>query len=133
MSELSRRYVVLTEGREDIPGFIVLPGSVRMPHDTDIIPVTLNYKHDRVIGAATDFQRAGVIDGMSKITMAVRFSDASGLTHDDVAKLKAGVYINHIFAYNPFEVIFKGKYITDGIIQEVSFYDPKPPAYMVGD
>lgn len=129
---LSKRYTVLTEGESGgIKGHLVLPGSVRMPCDQDIVPVTLDYKHDRIIGAAGGFNRAGVIDGISKITFDIRFTEASGVDHDFVRPLVAGVYISSVFAFQqPGEHL---KWITDGIIREVSFYDPRPPAIKVSD
>lgn len=132
MSDLSRRYTVLTEGESGgIKGHLVLPGSVRMPHDHDIVPVTLDYKHDRIIGAAGDFARSGVLDGICKITFAIQFNSASGIDHDFVRPLSAGLYISDVFSFQqPGEHL---KWITDGIIREVSFYDPRPPAIKVSD
>lgn len=129
---LSRRYCVLTEGQsEGIKGHLVLPGAVRMPCDQDILPVTLDYKHDRIIGAAGGFARGGVIDGISKITFDIRFNSTSGVDHDFVRPLVPGVYISSVFAFQePGEHL---KWITDGIIREISFYDPRPPAIKVSD
>jgi hypothetical protein len=123
---LNRRYVVLTEGRVAFNNHIVLPGAARVLDNYSILPVTMGYEHESIIGSAHGFARAGVIDGIAKITFNIRLISGSGLTHDDLVSLKPGVFMTNVFAYQqPGE---NEKWITDGLIQEISFYDPRPPA-----
>lgn len=134
MSEdsLSRRYVVLTEGESNqLNGCIVLPGATRVLDEYSIIPVTLGYDHEKVIGSAHGFARAGVIDGIAKITFSVRLKKDGGLTHDDLRKYKPGVYLTNVFKFRePGQHL---DWVTDGIIRSISFYDPSPPAIVVED
>lgn len=134
MSEesLTRRYVVLTEGESNqLNGCIVLPGATRVLAPTSILPVTLEYDHTRSIGTAHGFIRAGVIDGIAKITFDVRLFKEGGLTHDDLRRYKPGVYLNDVFKFRqPGQHL---DWITDGLIREISFYDPTPPAIIVED
>lgn len=129
MSEesLSRRYVVLTEGEDDYRhNCTILPGASRVLVPTSILPVTTNYDNSAVLGTATGFQRAGVIEGIAKITFSIRFNKESGLTHDDVTNLKPGVFLTNVYRFRqPGQTM---DWITDALIREISFYDPRPPA-----
>lgn len=123
---LSKHYMVLNEGREILNGHIVLPGAVRMPAGQDSVPVTTNYKHELVIGEANGFTRTKVGEGSCNVICNVSLRADCLLTHDDLRKLKAGVFLSNIFAYKqPGE---HEMWITDGLIREISFYDPTPPA-----
>lgn len=127
---LSRRYCVLTEGEDNqLNNCTVLPGASRVLDPTSIIPVTLSYDHEKIIGAANGFARAGVLDGIAKITFNIRLKKDAGLTHDDLRHLKPGVYLTNIFKFKqPGEHL---EWVTDGLIREISFYDPRPPAIKV--
>jgi len=127
---LSKRYVVLTEGESNqLYQCIVLPGASRVLAPTSIIPVTLGYDHSQLVGSANGFTRAGVIDGIAKITFNIRLKSDGGLTHDDLAKLKPGVFLASVFKFrHPGQHL---DWVTDGIIKEISFYDPRPPALKI--
>lgn len=128
---LSRRYVVLTEGEDKLSSNFctVLPGASRVLDPCAIIPVTMDYDHGVIIGAANGFSRAGVQDGIAKITFNIRLKKDGGLTHDDLVKLKPGVYLTNIFKFKqPGEHL---EWVTDGLIREISFYDPHPPTIKV--
>jgi hypothetical protein len=127
---LSRRYCVLTEGEDnELYECTVLPGAARVLDPTSIIPVTMEYDHNNIIGSANGFLRAGVIDGIAKITFNIRFNKESGLTHDDVSRLRPGVYLSDVYKFKqPGQHL---DWVTDGLIREISFYDPRPAALKI--
>lgn len=130
MSEISQRYVVLTEGEDNQRNnCTILPGAARVLAQTSIIPVTLDYDHGRIIGSANGFARAGTIEGRTKITFSIRLSASSGMTHDDLRPLKAGVFLTDVFKFRqPGQHL---DWVTDALIREISFYDPRPPAMVI--
>lgn len=131
-TEKDRRYVILTEGEDNQRNnCVVLPGACRVVSPTSIIPVTQGFDHEKLIGSAYDFARAGVIDGEARITFTVRLSKESGLTHDDLSRLKPGTHLTNVFKFR--QPGHHLDWVTDGIIREISFYDPNPSGLRLED